>query len=308
MRTDAATPPAALTAFWGGHGAYLTVSTQLHLEAFALGLSRVWTLCPVFRAEGSATNRHLAEFWMCEAELCWLPPGAAALGAVLDCTEQLIKAMVRGALGEHAQHAAALEDMATLVGDEDAHRAVAAQAALDAPWPRVTYTDAVRLLRTHEAAPPEPPVWGESLRSEHERWLAAHFGAPTFVMDYPSGEKPFYMRENDEPITLTADVHPSRAGERESTVACFDLLVPHVGELVGGSVREERADVLAARIRTAGMAAPGLAWYTEDLRRYGGAPHGGFGIGMERLLSWLTRTEHVRDLVGFPRVKGLLRY
>lgn len=283
-----------LSAFWSGHDAYLTVSTQLHLEAFALGLSRVWSLCPVFRAEGSATNRHLAEFWMCEAEFCWLPEGPAGLHRVLDCTEHLVRRALQAAWeGERAR-----DDMLFLGAEEQA-------AWLTRPWPRLTYTEAVRLLRSRHAA---PPVWGDSLRSEHERWLADHFASPVFVTDYPSGSKPFYMRENSATTTLTSDLHPTRAGSEEKTVACFDLLVQGVGELVGGSVREERLDVLQARLAEAGLHTSRLHWYTHDLRRYGGAPHGGFGLGMERLLSWATHTEHVRDLVGFPRVKGPLRY
>lgn len=283
-----------LAAFWSGHDAYLTVSAQLHLEAFALGLSRVWSLCPVFRAEGSATNRHLAEFWMCEAELCWLPPDAAGLHRVLDCAEHVIKRTLHAAWDGERAH----DDMTFLGAEPHA-------AWLSELWPRIPYTEAVRLLRAHHAA---PPVWGDSLRSEHERWLADHFASPVFVTDYPSGSKPFYMRENRAKTTLTPDLDPGRAGAEEATVACFDLLVPGVGELVGGSVREERLDVLQARMAQAGLQASGLQWYTDDLRRYGGAPHGGFGLGMERLLSWATHTEHVRDLVGFPRVKGPLRY
>ena len=116
------------------------------------------------------------------------------------------------------------------------------------------------------------------------------------------------MREDPEPVILSDDVHPTESGSARKTVACFDLLVPQVGELVGGSVREERHGVLMQRLRTSGLQASSLTWYTNDLRRYGGAPHGGFGLGMERFLSWVTHTFHVRDLVGFPRVKGPLRY
>jgi len=317
-----ATPPEQLSAFWSGNGAYLTVSTQLHLEAFALGLSRVWGLCPVFRAEGSSTNRHLAEFWMCEAELCWVPPSPAGLGVVMDCVEGVLKHALRAALGAGstgdevaARHALrAQEDMRLLEVDEALLRAA------DAPWLRIPYTEAVRRLRAHHAAAPgafaHEPIWGESLRSEHERWLADTAGVPVFVTDYPSSQKPFYMRENDKRTVLTEADHPARVGAEEPTVACFDMLVPRVGELVGGSLREEREPVLAARMHAlglpvgadAGPGRPSLAWYTQDLRRYGGAPHGGFGIGVERLLSWITHTENVRDIVGFPRVKGPLRY
>ena len=284
----------SLAAFWSGQPAYLTVSTQLHLEAYALGLSRVWSLCPVFRAEGSATNRHLAEFWMLEAEMCWLPDGEQALRMVLDVTESVLKSALQAAWHDERAN----EDMAFLGATYDA-------ALIDSPWPRLSYTDAVRLLRAHTKA---PPVWGESLKSEHERWLASHMGQPVFVTNFPTEIKPFYMRENPEPVTLSDDVHPTESGSVRKTVACFDLLVPQVGELVGGSVREERHGVLMQRLRTSGLQASSLTWYTDDLRRYGGAPHGGFGLGMERFLSWVTHTFHVRDLVGFPRVKGPLRY
>ncbi|WFD30066.1 asparagine--tRNA ligase [Malassezia sp. CBS 17886] len=317
--TDVAAAPAPLqrahlTQFWNGHDAYLSVSTQLHLEAYALGLSRVWTFCPVFRAEGSSTNRHLAEFWMCEAELCWTPPGADGLAMLMDCVEGVLRAAAASASGiaaggepaaeRHAQRAH--DDMRLLLRD-DADRTSFSRA-----WPRITYTDAVRALRAHHRTHPfeHEPVWGTSLRSEHERWLAADAGVPVFVTDYPSAGKPFYMRQNSERVPVTADLRPGAVGASETTVSCFDLLVPGVGELVGGSMREEREDTLAQRMTSLGLSGstPSMAWYTEDLRRYGGAPHGGFGIGMERLLSWLTRTENVRDIVGFPRVKGTLRY
>ena len=285
-----------MTAFWSGNDAYLTVSAQLHLEAYALGLSRVWSLCPVFRAEGSATNRHLAEFWMLEAEMCWLP-SKNALGAILDCTEEVIKSAIRA-----AWHEGRARDDMTFLGATDEHAA-----SIEAPWPRISYTHAVQLLRAQCTEVPAP-VWGDSLRSDHERWLAAHFGMPVFVTDFPSNIKPFYMRENDEQVILDETLHPEAAGASRKTVACFDLLVPNVGELVGGSVREERHDMLLQRMEQSGLQSSSLTWYIHDLRRYGGPPHGGFGIGMERLLSWLTHTYHVRDLVGFPRVKGPLRH
>ena len=311
------TPPENLTAFWSGQGAYLSVSTQLHLEAFALGLSRVYALCPTFRAEGSATNRHLAEFWMCEAELCWLPRGPEGLEAVMACLEDMLKEMVGAALGLESsdRHGArAQQDLQLLLRADDPAQVLRTQAGLAQRWPRISYTEAIARIRAHADAHPgaftETPVWGDSLRSEHERWLATEARAPVFVTDYPTSEKPFYMRENDERVRLTDALAPGRAGEEAVTVACFDLLVPQMGELAGGSLREERESVLHERMRAQGMdpdAGP-LQWYHQDLRRYGGAPHGGYGLGMERLLSWVTHMDNVRDIVGFPRVKGRLRY
>lgn len=311
-----ATTPESLTAFWSGSGAYLSVSAQLHLEAYALGLSRVYCLCPAFRAEGSATNRHLAEFWMMEAELCWVPRGPQGLEMVMQGLEETTKAMVRAAIGldgSDRQAERAKHDMDLLLNDDSA-AVLHKQAGLDTHWPRITYTDAVAKLRAHAAQEPgafeEEAVWGHSLRSEHERWLAAEAGTPLFVTDYPTGLKPFYMRKNETPVRLTDALAPGCDGKEAVTVACFDLLVPQIGELAGGSLREEREDMLRARIQEHGMDpdASSFAWYTKDLRRYGGAPHGGYGLGMERLLSWVTHIDNVRDIVGFPRVKGPLRY
>ena len=294
LPVQSSVPRDALTDFWGGTDAHLTVSGQLHLEAFALGLSRVWSLIPVFRAEGSATNRHLAEFWMLEAEVCWLPAGMAGLDAVMDVAEGVVRAAIAAAYR-------AVDDMHLLGGIDE---------ALGGAWERISYTDAIMRLRAaHRTSTfSVEPRWGASLRSEHERWLADTAGRPVFVYDYPSALKPFYMRENEDAVELTEALAPVDDAVGR-TVACFDMLVPNVGELTGGSVREEREHVLAHRIQACGLEnSPNMQWYTQDLRRYGGAPHGGFGIGMERLLSWLTHTENVRDLVAFPRVKGLLRY
>lgn len=313
------TAPDKLTAFWSGNGAYLSVSTQLHLEAYALGLSRVYALCPAFRAEGSATNRHLAEFWMCEAELCWVPRGPTGLELVMTCAEQMIKAMIAFAVGvegdgSNRQSVRARQDMSLLLQSDDPAAVLHTQAGLARPWPRLSYTEAIAKVRAHAEAYPgafsETPVWGDSLRSEHERWLAENAQAPLFVTDYPSAQKPFYMRENEDRVRLSEALAPGREGEEAVTVACFDLLVPQMGELAGGSLREERESVLRARMQSQGMdpdAGP-LQWYNKDLRRYGGAPHGGYGLGMERLLSWVTHMDNVRDIVGFPRVKGTLRY
>ncbi|WFD33776.1 3-hydroxyisobutyryl-CoA hydrolase [Malassezia cuniculi] len=260
-----AVQPEQLSAFWGGSDAHLSVSGQLHLEAFALGLSRAWSLIPVFRAEGSSTNRHLAEFWMLEAELAWLPEGMQGLDAVMDCAENVIRA----AIAASTSTPRAQDDMKLLGGVDE---------ALAGKWERVSYTDAIVRLREEHSRNPfaVEPRWGASLRSEHERWLANTAGKPVFVYNYPSGEKPFYMRENEQRVELTEALAPIPEVSGR-TVACFDMLVPNVGELTGGSVREEREDVLAQRIVECGLEnSSQMSWYTQDLRRYGGAPHGGF--------------------------------
>ncbi|KAG1843112.1 hypothetical protein DFJ58DRAFT_717829 [Suillus subalutaceus] len=213
--------------------AYLTVSSQLHLEALAASLSRVYTLSPCFRAERSQTNRHLAEFWMLEAEWAFI----SHVGDVCYVVEESLK----NALQKY--HAS------SRVGFEF------------------------------------QPAWGRSLQSEHERWLSERLvGGPVFVTDYPTSLKPFYMRANDD----------------GQTVACFDLLVPFIGELVGGSLREERYSHLVEAIQRHGLKEEEYGWYV-DLRKYGSAPHGGYGLGFERLISWMSGIENVRECIAMPR-------
>ncbi|KAF4615079.1 hypothetical protein D9613_002853 [Agrocybe pediades] len=243
-----------------GRPAFLTVSHQLHLEALATALSRVYTLSPCFRAEKSMTGRHLAEFWMLEAE--WAFPTDNSVHNVCDVTESLLKATLSGLLES--------EDAAVLWKDGDAQKRNLIISASDSskPWARMSYSEAIKHLEHRHSTNPfdYTPQWGHQLQSEHERWLAESFvGGPVFVTDYPAKLKPFYMRMNDD-------------GE---TVACFDLLVPNVGELIGGSVREERAHLLEEKMGDIS----GSEWYI-DLRKYGGAPHAGFGMGFERLVVW----------------------
>ncbi|WFC97578.1 asparagine--tRNA ligase [Malassezia yamatoensis] len=315
--SDKAVTSQELSAFWSGSGAYLSVSTQLHLEAYALGLSRVYALCPSFRAEGSATNRHLAEFWMCEAEMAWTDRGPYGLDIVMDSLESMLKFMVQTciAVQEHDRQSGRNQrDWSLLYQGQDPYQAIAQKVGLDRSWPRITYTEAIQKIRSHSELYPDAfqvvPVWGDSLRSEHERWLATEAEMPVFVTDYPTIQKPFYMRENQERVELNESLKPNSNGEEGVTVACFDLLVPQMGELAGGSLREERKSMLHRRMQSLGMdpSSGSLQWYTDDLRRYGGAPHGGYGLGMERFLSWITGMDNVRDIVGFPRVKGHLRY
>ncbi|KDN43326.1 asparaginyl-tRNA synthetase [Tilletiaria anomala UBC 951] len=286
-------------AFWSGSPAYLTVSSQLHLEALSLALSRVWSFTPAFRAEHSATNRHLAEFRMCEAEMAFTD----SLGDVLDCVQGVVEAAVRSAVlanGTHAAH----PDAATLFDRDDfgAHLRALVQSGDDsAPWPRISYTEAVDRVNRHFNT--SSLSWGDSLSSEQERWLASEIGqGPLFVTDYPASMKPFYMRLNDA----------KAAGATGPTVACFDLLIPGLGELAGGSLREEREEVLLEQMRGKGLVSAStqehLRWYAQDLRRYGGVAHGGFGIGVERLVSWITATDNVRDCVPFARTQGPVRF
>ncbi|KAI0748077.1 asparaginyl-tRNA synthetase [Daedaleopsis nitida] len=276
------------------HPAYLTVSSQLHLEAAAAALSRVYTLSPCFRAERSQTSRHLAEFWMLEAEWAFL----SSLGDLCSLTEHAIRHVLRAHAGSPDMDA--LWNNHAHDGDAAAQtRRAALQSFADSPtpWTRLTYTEAVALLTEHHAHSPGafvfPPEWGAGLQSEHERWLADdHVRGPVFVTDYPAALKPFYMRLNDDGDALG-----------RQTVACFDLLVPGMGELVGGSLREERVGLLEAALDRHGLDRADYGWYL-DLRRYGGAPHGGFGMGFERLISWMSGIESVRECVAMPRWAG----
>jgi len=248
--------------------AFLTVSSQLHLEALAAANSRVYTLSPCFRAERSQTNRHLAEFHMLEAE--W-----AFTRSIED-----ICATVEDAIKSAAAAASEAEDLNVDV------------LCLTKPWPRMSYTDAIRELESYHTSSLTSsfqftPTWGSPLQSEHEKWLANSSGSPVFVTEYPKSLKPFYMRLNDN----------------DKTVACFDLLIPGLGELVGGSLREERLDHLDAALDQHNLDKETYVWY-RDLRRYGGTPHGGFGLGFERLVSCIAGVENVRECIPMPRWAG----
>lgn len=282
------------SAFWSGTKAYLTVSSQLHLEAAGLGLGRVWTMNPAFRAEGSATNRHLAEFWMVEAEIYFIN-----LQAILDLTEAMLKHAVRAAM-ESGQ-----EDLESLAGQK--HLDILKQ-VVQAEWKRITYHQAHQLLGEAPANTFSiQPRVQDGLASEHERYLSALLG-PVFVTHYPIGLKAFYMKRSGFP---TASASASASSQEESLVECFDLLFPNLGELVGGSVREHRPEELEKNLNElrADDLKEKLAWYIQDLKQYGGSvQHAGFGMGLERLLAWVTGTLSVRDVVPFPRVKGPIRF
>jgi asparaginyl-tRNA synthetase len=218
---------------------------------------------------------------MLEAEWAFIE----SVHELCDVAESMLKDVLRAVIVS--------PDAAILwrTGDTQKHMCLES-AASDAPWARLTYSEAIEALQAYSAAHPGAfkfsPDWGKGLQSEHERWLAEqHIRGPVFVTDYPTALKPFYMRTNKD----------------GKTVACFDLLVPQVGELIGGSVREERESMLADAMRSHGLDAEEYKWYLE-LRKYGGAPHGGFGLGFERLVSWVSGIENVRECIGFPRWAG----
>ncbi|PSR70746.1 hypothetical protein PHLCEN_2v13366 [Hermanssonia centrifuga] len=261
-----------------GRPAYLTVSSQLHLEALATSLARVYTISPCFRAERSQTSRHLSEFWMLEAE--W------AFTHVVDDVCQFVEGMVKHALRQDSN------DLSVLSRDIGEHRQRSLEKAKGGDtWMRLTYTDAISELEKAQATTRQfefTPSWGKALRSEHERWIAEHLAdGPVFVTDYPASLKPFYMRLNSD----------------GKTVACFDLLVPHLGELVGGSLREERLGLLEEALEKQQLSKADYGWYL-DIRKYGGAPHGGFGLGFERLVSWMSGIDNVRECIPMPRWAG----
>ena len=260
-----------------GRPTYLTVSGQLEAEIAALAATRVYTFGPTFRAENSNTSRHLAEFWMVEPEAAFLDlEGDAALA------EEFLRQVVRELLDGCG------EDLAFF--DERIEKGLLAALAhvADTPFERMTYTEAVARLERSGRAFEFPVSWGMDLQSEHERWLTEeHVGRPLIVTDYPRAVKAFYMYGNDDGRTVRA----------------MDVLVPRVGELIGGSQREDRADVLEQRMREVDLDPAAYWWYLE-LRRHGGVPHAGFGLGFERLVQFVTGMANIRDVIPFPRTPG----
>ncbi|KAI9267102.1 asparaginyl-tRNA synthetase [Helicostylum pulchrum] len=265
---------------------YLTVSGQLHAEIMASAMSRVYTFGPTFRAEESLTSRHLAEFWMLEAEMAFIDD----MGPLLDVTEGSVQQTTRYVMDQCS------EDLAFFNQWVDKSLLERLQKSVDKPFVRMTYTEAIEVLQKVQDKEKNkfkyPTTWGSSLQSEHERYLASEYcQQPVFVTDYPSELKPFYMRANED----------------GKTVGCFDLLLPGIGELVGGSMREERYSILEQKMKDAKMDMEEYQWYL-DLRKYGSAPHGGYGIGFERLLLWLTGLENVREVIPMPRWVGSCKY
>jgi len=257
-----------------GRETHLTVSGQLDVEAYCLAMSRVYTFGPTFRAENSNTARHLAEFWMVEPEIAF-----ADLSDNADLAEACLRYVVKAVLEERG------DDMAFFADRIDPDCIQRLQGLVDSTFERMDYTDAVAALAKAEVAFEFPVEWGMDLQSEHERWLTeTHVGRPVIVMNYPKEIKAFYMRLSDD----------------GRTVAAMDVLAPGIGEIVGGSQREERLDVLDGRMAELGLD-PAPYWWYRDLRRYGTVPHAGFGLGFERTVAYITGMANVRDVIPFPR-------
>src|SRR5438270_8567446 len=256
---------------------YLTVSGQLEAEAFALALSKVYTFGPTFRAEYSNTSRHASEFWMIEPEMAFCD-----LKGNMDLAEEFVKYLVAHAR-EHCP-----DEMELFGKFVDKELLARLDFVVDRPSQRITYPEAVELLKKSGEKFEFPIDYGLNLQSEHERWLTEkHFQCPVTVFNYPKEIKPFYMRLNDDGKTVTA----------------MDLLVPGIGEIVGGSQREERLDILEENMRRHNMDPADYKWYL-DLRRYGSVPHSGFGLGFERMLMFITGIPNIRDVIPFARTSG----
>jgi asparaginyl-tRNA synthetase len=264
-----------------GKEAFLTVSGQLNVETYCCALSKVYTFGPTFRAENSNTSRHLAEFWMIEPEIAF-----ADLHDDADLAESFLKYIFTAVLNERG------DDMKFFAERVDKECIARLEKFVSSSFERMTYTDAVAALEKSGRKFEFPVHWGMDMQSEHERWLTEeHVKAPIVVMNYPKDIKAFYMRMNDD----------------GKTVAAMDVLAPGIGEIIGGSQREERLDSLDARLAEVGLNPQHYAWY-RDLRRYGTVPHAGFGLGFERTLAYVTGLSNVRDAIPFPRTPGNARY
>ena len=264
-----------------GKPAYLTVSGQLEAEIMAMAFTDVYTFGPTFRAENSNTSRHLAEFWMVEPERAFCD-----LVGNMDLAEEFLKYIFHSVLEQCP------EDMAFFNDRIDNSVLATADNIINNTFERITYTEAVALLEKCDRTIEYPVEWGIDLQSEHERYLAEElFKKPVIVTDYPTAIKAFYMRLND-------------GGE---TVAAMDVLAPKVGEIIGGSQREERLDVLERRIVEAGLPIEDYWWYL-DLRRFGTVPHAGFGLGFERLVQFMTGMGNIRDVIPFPRTPDSIEF
>ncbi|GAA5494805.1 asparagine--tRNA ligase [Rubritalea halochordaticola] len=256
---------------------YLTVSGQLEGEAFATALSNIYTFGPTFRAENSHTSRHAAEFWMVEPEMAFCD-----LEGDMDLAEEFVKYLVKDILENNEG------DLDIFCKFVDKSLRERLEFVVERPFQRVSYTEAVEILIQSGKKFEYPIEWGVNLQSEHERFLTEeHFKSPTTVYNYPKSVKPFYMRTNDDGKTVTA----------------MDLLVPGIGEIIGGAQREERMDVLKKNMEEHGLSDEDYWWYL-DLRKYGTCPHAGFGMGFERMLMFVTGMKNIRDVIPFSRTPG----
>ncbi|MCD7096835.1 asparagine--tRNA ligase [Stenotrophomonas sp. MMGLT7] len=260
-----------------GKETFLTVSGQLNVEAYCLALSKVYTFGPTFRAENSNTTRHLAEFWMIEPEIAF-----ADLAEDARVAEAFLKYLFRAVLDERG------DDLAFIAERVDRNAISKLEAFINAPFEQIDYGEAIRLLQQSGRKFDFPVEWGLDLQTEHERWLTEeHVGRPVVVTNYPEHIKAFYMRLNDD----------------GRTVAAMDVLAPGIGEIIGGSQREERLDVLDKRMAQFGLDGEHYGWY-RDLRRYGTVPHAGFGLGFERLVVYVCGLSNIRDAIPYPRAPG----
>ena len=257
--------------------AFLTVSGQLEAEIYATSMGRVYTFGPTFRAENSNTSRHLAEFWMVEPEAAFFD-----LADNMRLSEDFLKRVFKDCL-DHCS-----EDMDFFDQRIEKGKVSQLQAVVEKPFTHLTYTEAIKILESCNESFEYSISWGTDLQAEHERYLTEKYvDGPVILTDYPSSIKPFYMRISDD----------------ERTVAAMDVLVPGVGEIIGGSQREERLDVLQNRMQQAGLDESEYWWYV-DLRRYGTVPHAGFGLGLERAVQYVTGMANIRDVIPFPRTPG----
>jgi asparaginyl-tRNA synthetase len=264
-----------------GREAFLTVSGQLNVEAYALAMSKVYTFGPTFRAENSNTTRHLAEFWMVEPEVAF-----ADLSANADLAELFLKEIFKAVLSERP------DDMAFFAERVQPDAISRLEAFIAKPFERIDYSEAIEILLKSGRKFEHHVAWGIDLQTEHERYLAEeHIGRPVVVMNYPEKIKAFYMRLNDD----------------GKTVAAMDVLAPGIGEIIGGAQREERLDYLDRRMDQFGLDKNIYGWY-RDLRRYGTVPHAGFGLGFERLLVYVCGLSNIRDAIPYPRAAGTAEF
>jgi asparaginyl-tRNA synthetase len=260
-----------------GKETFLTVSGQLNVEGYCLALSNVYTFGPTFRAENSNTSRHLAEFWMVEPEIAF-----ADINDLADVAEEFLKYVFSAVLEECP------DDMAFFEKQIEPEAISRLKTLIDTTFVRLDYEEAIEILKKADVKFDYPAEWGLDLQTEHERYLTErHFKAPVVVMNYPTEIKAFYMRLSDD----------------GRTVAALDVLAPGIGEIIGGSQREERLDILERRMDELGLDKEHYSWYL-DLRRYGTVPHAGFGLGFERLVNYITGMSNIRDVIPYPRVPG----